>query len=120
MLKIEPGKRMKKEFRLYKDSEIFRDKPDGSNLIREKKLIDHDVDDDFDTDEDSVEAMRARCKKELREAIRNFCTVDNPFELVRNIRDPDSETGILPQLTPSKEPSLSKSSPNESDSSCSQ
>ena len=89
---------MKKEFRLYNDSEVFRD---HKGVIRDKKLIEHSVDDDFDTDEETVEAMKKKCNKELREAIRNFCRVDNPFELVRNIRDPDSESGLLAQPTPS-------------------
>jgi hypothetical protein len=63
MLKLERGKRMKKEFRLYDDSEVFRD-PKG--IVREKKLIEHQVDDDFDTDEETVEAMKKKCHKELR------------------------------------------------------
>lgn len=33
MLKIERGKRMKKEFRLYHDSDIFKNMPDGTNLV---------------------------------------------------------------------------------------
>ena len=51
MLKVERGRKMKKEFRLYDDSEVFRESGrDGRNLIREMKLIEHEVDDDFDTD----------------------------------------------------------------------
>ncbi len=98
---------MKKEFRLYHDSDIFKNMPDGTNLVLENKLIEHTIDEDFDTDEETVDFMKLRCKKELREAIRNFCTFDNPFDLVRNIRDPDNETGILCKLTPSEEPSQS-------------
>ena len=58
MLKVERGRKMKKEFRLYDDSEVFRESGrDGRNLIREMKLIEHEVDDDFDTDEETVEVM---------------------------------------------------------------
>ena len=96
MLKVERGRKMRKEFRLYDDCEVFREEGrDGRNLIREMKLIEHEVDDDFDTDEETVGVMQARCKRELREAIKEFSRVDNPFELVRNIRDPDGDTGIL-------------------------
>jgi hypothetical protein len=96
MLKVERGRKMRKEFRLYEDCEVFREGRDGRNLVKEMKLIEHEVDDDFDTDEETVEVMQARCKRELREAIKEFCRVDNPFELVRNIREPDSDTGLLP------------------------
>lgn len=57
MLKVEAGRKMRKEFRLYDDSEVFRECSDGRNLIREMKLIEHEVDDDFDTDEETVEVM---------------------------------------------------------------
>lgn len=109
MLKVERGRKMKKEFRLYKESEIFREGEDGTNIVEEHKLVEHEVDDDFATDEETVQDNKKKCLKELKEAIRNFCRVDNPFELVRNIRDPDSETGLLAKPTPSYVESVSHS-----------
>ena len=64
---------------------------------------------DFDTDEETVEQNKQKCLKELKSAIRDFCRVDNPFELVRNIRDPDSETGLLAKPTPTYVESVSHS-----------
>ena len=57
MLKVERGRKMRKEFRLYEDCEVFREVKDGRNLVKEMKLIEHEVDDDFDTDEETVEVM---------------------------------------------------------------
>jgi hypothetical protein len=33
MLKVERGRKMRKEFRLYNDSEVFREGSDGRNLV---------------------------------------------------------------------------------------
>lgn len=57
MLKVERGRKMRKEFRLYDDCEVFKEGRDGRNLVKEMKLIEHEVDDDFDTDEETVEVM---------------------------------------------------------------
>ncbi len=96
-LKISPSSRMKREFPLYKESQAFFD---PKKLIRKNQLIDRGQDDDIDTDDENVVEQKKLCMKDLRKAILDYCNRDNPFEIIRNIRDPET-SGVLGTITPS-------------------
>ena len=73
---------MKRPFPLYQESQVFR--AAKKNIL--DKLIDRQIDDDYETDEELVEHHKQMCLKELKVRIGQFINGD-ALDLCRNIRN---------------------------------
>ena len=76
---------MKRPFKLYKDSEVFNCK--NRKLYKViGQLIDHSVDNDHETDSDTVENHKDKCFEDLKDGINTFLKGD-PLIECRNLRN---------------------------------
>eukprot|EP00347_Sterkiella_histriomuscorum_P021534 403333640 len=79
------SKVQKRPFKLFQDRQIFAFTSKDQFKMLEENLIQHEHDDDCDTDEDIVEDHIGMCLEELKTRIDEFLN-GSPLKLIRNIR----------------------------------
>ena len=78
-LRIDAKTRMRKDFKLYKESDVFQLQTRKAKEVLGKELVDHGRDDDVETDEEIVKTQIKRCRKELRAEVKAYLA-GNPFQ----------------------------------------